>query len=132
MLNLSTIAPNRSKSRGVSLIEALVTITVVAIIVGISIPVISSILQRSQESAARRNAQAIAGLANSASAAGNTEISSAASKEAALELLTFGVTGEGPFSDSMFIVNIDRNNREQTLKFLVLRGGKLEFDPPVE
>ena len=132
MLKLSTIAPNRSELRRVSLIEALVSISVVAIIVGISIPVISSILQRSQESAARRNAQAIAGLANSASAAGNTEISSAASKEAALELLTFGVTGEGPFSDSMFIVNIDRNNREQTLKFLVLRGGKLEFDPPVE
>lgn len=132
MCKLSKAGPKREGKPGLSLREALASIAVVAIITGISIPAILFILQRGEESAARRGALAVAGLASSATAAGNTEISNAVDKEAALELLTYGVTGEGQFSDSVFVVNIDQKNRKQTLKFLSFRDGKLEFDGPLE
>jgi prepilin-type N-terminal cleavage/methylation domain-containing protein len=119
----------RARSRGFTLIEIIVTIAVLAVVTSIAVPFISVTLQKSRELAARRNAQAIAGLASSASAAGNREVESAASKEDAVDLLVGGVQGEGQFSDNTFMVNLKEKDRERTLKYLEFNGETLAFDP---
>ena len=132
MKRLSVDPPANSKAKGFSLIEALVSIAVIAIIAGIAIPVISAIFSQSQDTAARRNAQMIAGVANSASAAGNTQIASAPDKETAVDLLVAGVNGEGQFANNIFIVNLNNKDREKTLSYLEFKDGLLAFDPETD
>lgn len=122
----------RQSNRAYTLIEMMVSIAVIALIAGIAVPMISSIFQRSEETAARRNAQTIAGIASTASAAGNTEISSAADKDAAVNLLVAGVHGQGQFAESVFIVNLENEDRVKALKFLEFKDGTLAFDPEAE
>ena len=125
----SQIAPTR---RAFSLVEILVMITVIAVIAGIAIPLLSNVFQRSQEIAARRNAQQLAGVASTASAAGNLQIATAVDKKTAVELLTTGVNGTGQFSENVFMVRLDEVEREKTLKYLEFSDGTLAFDPEVE
>ena len=115
--------------RALSLVELLVMIAVIAVITAIAIPMLTNVFQRSQDSAARRNAQAIAGVASSASAAGSTAIAAAVDKEAAVTLLTEGITGEGQFAENVFMVNLKAEERERTMKYLVFQDGTLEFNP---
>jgi len=121
-------SPSQNK-RAFSLVEILVTIAIIAVIAGISVPLIANVMQKSQDTAARRNAQAIAGVASSASAAGSTAITTAPDKATAVELLAAGVSGEGQFSNNVFIFNLAEDEREKTLKYLDFEDGSLAFDP---
>ena len=129
---LSFRAPSHRNKRAFSLVEILLTISVIAVITGISVPLIAHVLAKSQDTAARRNAQAIAGLASSASAAGSTAIITAPDKETAVDRLTQGVNGEGEFSSNRFVFNLDEDQRESTLNYLEFDNGTLEFDPTEE
>ncbi len=124
--------PKSRSQRGFSLVEMLITIAVIAIIAGISVPMMSKVFTNSQDSAARRNAQTIAGVASSAVAAGSTAINDAADKNAAVELLTTGINGAGQFAENVFVINLDEDSRDQTLKYLEFKDGQLAFDPAKE
>ena len=56
---LPVYTPKSPNQRGFSLVEMIITIAVIAIIAGISVPIMQNVFERGQDTAARRNAQAI-------------------------------------------------------------------------
>jgi prepilin-type N-terminal cleavage/methylation domain-containing protein len=128
----SSSGRDRATRRAFSLIEILITITVIAVIAGIAIPIITNVFHRGQDNAARRNAQSIAGVASSATAAGSTAIALAPDKETAVDLLAAGINGEGQFAENVFMVKVPERDREKTLRYLEFEDGQLAFDPGSE
>ena len=62
--------PKNQKRRGFSLVEMLVVISVIGIIAAIGVPAIGNITDKADTEGAKRNAQSIASLYNSARAVG--------------------------------------------------------------
>lgn len=126
---LPTHSPKSRSQGGFSLVELILTITIIGVIAGIAVPIIQNVFQRGVEASARRNAQAIAGVASSAVAAGSTAINDASDKAAAVALLTTGVKGEGQFAENIFVIHLEEEERAKSLKYLEFKDGELAFDP---
>ena len=113
---------------GFSLVEVLVVIVVIGIISAISIATISSIVGNSEETTARRQAQLLAAMAGQALHAGDMTLTSAATKEEAVALLSAGVTGAGAFENVPFRLQLSAEEQQEVLPFLVLSDGLLVFN----
>ena len=75
-----------------SLVELLVVIAVIAVIAAIAIPNISGITQQAAKSSGKRNAQNLASVSAAASAAGASTNQLGANIDAAIAVLTNGVS----------------------------------------
>ena len=121
---------NVRRKRAFSLIEMLTVIAIIGIITGIAVVLISGIRGKSEEATAKRHAQIVAAMAGQALHAGDTQLLEAGSKEAALKLLSIGVTGEGTFEDVVFRLSLSEKEQADTLPYLELRNGLLVVAPP--
>lgn len=124
------IRSDNSRKRGFSLVEVLVVIAVIAVIAAIAVPTITRLLDKSEDTTTRRNAQIVAATAGQAQHAGNETIAAAPSKEAAVALVAAGVSGTGSMSHLNFRLALSDKEQTKVLDHLNFQGGLLTVVSP--
>jgi prepilin-type N-terminal cleavage/methylation domain-containing protein len=114
--------------RAFSLVEMLVVIAVIALIAAIAVPTMGSIISKSERNVSRRTAQILVSTAEGAVGAGSQEVAAAVNEGDALDILSNGVNGAGLFSDVVFRVPLNAEEKAKVDAYLSFEGGRLIFD----
>ncbi|MGI9244951.1 MAG: hypothetical protein ACR2RV_29375 [Verrucomicrobiales bacterium] len=117
-------------SAGLSLAEMVAVIGVIGLFAAIAIPIFANATDEASSTRHRRNAQALALLANQAVAAGDLSIPAAGSVEEVVDLLLAGVSGTGALEGTLFkLHSLDEHNKAGAMRLLTWGGGVLQFHP---
>jgi len=128
---VKTQTPRPSRRRkGFSLVEILVTVTMIGVLVLGVVPMISSVFGQTEDATARSNARHLAQTAFLAVSAGSEPLLSAASKEDAVTLLRSGVYGGGEFATTRFQVALDSEAASAAMGRLTFANGLLTYGEP--
>lgn len=131
---LITNGLNRSRfrsSKGLSLVELLVVLSIIGILAAISISKYQGLQKGAERATARRNAQTLAMVASSAQAVGNLTIGEATTIDDAVSVLMNGPSsGIGVFSDMDFKVSdLSDDDVELAKEYLDFENGQLVYQP---
>lgn len=123
----------RSLKAGFSLVEMLVVIAVIGIIAAIAVPNIGRINQSAQEATAKRNAQNLASVFASGTAAGLDFVNGASTAGAIAQNVITGATipanDPGPFAGTFFgVPGLSADDRDAAAVYLEIQGDQLIYD----
>ena len=126
---MKTRNPSLRTDRGLTLIELLATILIIAVITAVAVSQFSGVTDQATDNAARRTAQIVASTAENALVAGNVEITTAESKDEVVDMLDEGLEGKGIFEGVVFKLKLHPEQRESVMAYLGFESNRLIFDP---
>ena len=119
----------RGNGRGLSLVEILVTISVIGVISAIAVPIVTQFSEKASRSAAKRNAQLIAAAVSEAVSAGNTTILTAGDKDAAVALVLSGLPVTVNVNGTSVRLNLAAEDAENAKPYLAYENRILLYRP---
>jgi Tfp pilus assembly protein FimT len=109
-----------------TLAELLIVVAVIGVMSAMALPIFFGTTQAATSNKTRSNAHRLVSMSEQALATGNTQITSAGSKEAAITLLEAGILGTGPMAGTLIKVSpLSANERAAVLPLLDYVDGRL-------
>lgn len=113
---------------GFSLVELLSAVGILVILLAVALPQFGQATQRAEEVTAKRNAQTLVSIAQSASAAGLEFVDPSGNLETTVTNVTKGGrVVEGPLEGTWFGVALTKQEQDQASVYLRVKNGTLAY-----
>jgi prepilin-type N-terminal cleavage/methylation domain-containing protein len=117
----------REESAGYTLVELLVTISVIGVMSAIAIASISNVTGKTKTATAKSNASLLVSTAGQALMAGSPAMIAATSEEGAVDLVLAGITGGEGFEQIKFKINLTEKEVARASKYMEFEDNRLVY-----